>query len=110
MDSLRRRVIVSEVALNRDQVIRDYCKGRLARKEASQVLSVSERTIQRLAKRWKRGGILALEHGLRDQIPPNRLSQECRDQVEYLLKTKYFGFNLKHFHEHLLDVEKIELS
>lgn len=110
MEGLEKRVIVSHMAINRDQVIRDYCKGRIMRGEAAEVLDVSERTVQRLAKRWRRGGILALEHGLRDRTPANKLSKKLCDEIEVLLKGKYFGFNLTHFHEHLVEVEKIDVS
>lgn len=107
MEGSNRRVLVSQETVNRDEVVRDFCFGRLSRKEAAAALGKSERQVSRMVKRWKRKGILGLEHGLTGRAPPNRMPDELKDRVLNLLQGKYSGFNLCHFHEQLVEVEKI---
>ena len=101
------RVLVSQQTLNRDEVVRDFLAGRLNRKEAAAALGKSERQVSRLVRRWKRKGILGLEHGLVGRAPVNRIGVELTERVIKLLLGKYTGFNLKHFHEQLLETERI---
>jgi len=60
-----------------------------------------------MVTRWRRKGILGLEHGLVGRSPVNRGSSALKERVLKLLQGKYSGFNLRHFHEHLIEVEKI---
>jgi len=60
-----------------------------------------------MVARWRRKGILGLEHGLIGRAPVNRGSQSLKERVLKLLQGKYSGFNLRHFHEHLVSVEKV---
>lgn len=101
------RVLVSQETLNRDEVVRDFCAGRMTRQEAARALGKSERQVSRMIARWKRKGVLGLEHGRVGKAPWNRCSDELKSQVLELLKTKYSGFNLRHFHERLVEVEKM---
>lgn len=110
MSDLEKRVIVSEKSLNREQVLRDFNRGLLSRIEASELMEVSQRTVSRALRRLRQGGILELEHKNSGRAPWNKVSEDYRVKVLTLLKGKYFTFNLKHFHEHLIEVEKIELS
>ena len=101
------RVLVSQGTLNRHEVIVDFSSGRISRKQAAAALGKSERQISRMMARWKKEGVLGLEHGLVGRAPPNRLADELKKQVENLLLGKYSGFNLRHFHEKLVEVELI---
>ena len=101
------RVFVSQDTLNRDEVVRDFVAGRLSRREAASALGKSERQVSRLVKRWRRKGVLGLEHGLVGRAPSNRLSAALGEQVLKLMHGKYSGFNLRHFHEYLVEREKI---
>lgn len=98
---------MSQETLNRDEVIRDFCAGRMNRKEAAAVLGKSERQVSRMIEKWRRKGVLGLEHGRVGRAPWNRLSSELKDRVLGLLKAKYSGFNIRHFHERLLETEKV---
>jgi transposase len=107
MEGSSGRVLVSRDTLNRDAVVRDFVAGRLSRKEAAAALGKSERQVSRMIKRWRKKGVLGLEHGLAGRAPSNRLEDSIRGRVVELLKNKYSGFNLKHFHERITEVEKI---
>ena len=101
------RVLVSRDTLNRDAVVRDFIEGRLSRREASAALGKSERQVSRMIKRWKKKGVLGLEHALVGRKSNHRLDEDLQGRVSTLLKGKYSGFNLKHFHEKLVESEKI---
>jgi transposase len=107
MTGSRGRVCVSQETLNRDEVIRDFFAGRLSRREAAGALGKSERQVSRMIQRWKKKGVLGLEHGLLGRKSKKQLDEEFCHRVIALLKGKYSGFNLKHFHERLLEVEKV---
>ena len=101
------RILVSRDTLNRDAVVRDFMAGRLSRREASAALGKSERQVSRMIQRWKKKGVLGLEHGLVGRAPANRFDDSHRERVVELMKGKYSGFNLKHLHERIIEVEKI---
>ena len=101
------RILVSQETLNRDEVVRDFIAGRLSRTEAAAALGKSERQVSRMIRRWRRSGVLGLEHGRVGMAPLNRTQESVRDQVKKLLRGKYAGFNLKHFHEKLVASEKV---
>lgn len=98
---------MSQETLNRDEVIRDYCSGRLTRSEAAGALGKSERQVSRMITRWRKKGVLGLEHGRMGMRPSNHLDSDLEARVIALLKGKYSGFNLKHFHEKLIEAEKV---
>ena len=98
---------MSQETLNRDVVVRDFCDGRLSRRDAAAALGKSERQVSRMIRRWRKKGVVGLEHGLVGRPPPNRLAGTLTDRVIKLLLGKYSGFNLRHFHEHLVEREKI---
>lgn len=98
---------MSQQTLNRDEVVRDFCAGRLTRSEAAAALGKSERQVSRMIKRWRKKGVLGLEHGLVGRRPWNQLNADLHSRVAALLKGKYSGFNLKHFHERLVEIEKV---
>jgi len=102
-----RRILVSQETLNRDEVIRDFCAGRLTRSEAADALGKSERQVSRMIRRWRKKGVLGLEHGRVGTRPHNHLSEALERRVVALLRGKYSGFNLKHFHEKLIEAEKV---
>jgi len=64
-----------------------------------------------MIKQWRKKGVLGLEHARVGTRPHNRHSEDIENRVVTLLKGKYTGFNLKHFHEKLVETEKeIDIS
>ena len=61
------RLIVSLKTISRYKVINQYEEGRLTRTEVSSALGISERQVTRLVKSYRKGGVLAMEHGT---VPP----------------------------------------
>lgn len=102
-----RSVLVSKEVLNQAQVVSDFLEGHLSRKAGACAIGKSERTFSRKVKEFLSNGTLGLEHGLRNKPPVNRICEGIREQIKGLLRGKYAGFNLKHFHEYLEGTEKV---
>lgn len=56
-------VTMSDKDLSRYKVINDVCERRLRRKDAAQILNLSERQVQRLMNRLRQSGAASLVHG-----------------------------------------------
>ena len=76
--------------------------------EAADILGVTPRTMRRLHERYKAEGFSGLLDKRRGKPSGRRASFELVEKVLCLYATQYFDFNVKHFHEHL--VEKHGLS
>ncbi len=78
------------------RIIEDYRAGRISRKEAALKLGVSEKTIQRKAKRLREKGLEGIKHGNCGQSPVNKKPQAMREEFLELYRTHYFDFNFVH--------------
>lgn len=79
-------------------------------KEISEALGISIRQVQRLKKTLNELGPAGLAHGNRGSKPRHALNDEVIELVKDIYDRKYKGFNFSHYHEKLLEVEKLELS
>ncbi len=91
-------------------IIEEYRIGEISRKEASNVLGKSERTIDRLVKRIADKGLEGLVHGNKGRTPVNKTGSDLLTQVESLVKQKYFDFNMLHCHEMLQKNEHLDIG
>ncbi|MBV2169940.1 MAG: ISNCY family transposase, partial [Bdellovibrio sp.] len=94
----------------RYQVITKFLNGILNREESARLLQVSQRTVSRIASKVKNKGIFGVKHGNLGKSPANRLPEDLKQTVIELLRTKYFDFNVKHFHEILVSEFNIPVS
>lgn len=94
----------------RYQVITKFLNGILNREESARLLQVSQRTVSRIASKVKNRGIFGVKHGNLGKSPANRLPEDLKQTVIDLLRTKYFDFNVKHFHEVLVSEFNIPVS
>lgn len=78
------------------QAVSDFLRGKLSRKEASELLQVRERTVTRMARRIEKKGLFGVIHGNRDRAPSNKLSDTFKKAVMALVEDKYFDFNMTH--------------
>lgn len=76
--------------------------GDLSMSEAGELLGMSERQFRRYRDRYEEAG----EDGLRDRrlgkISTRRVPAEAIEEVLELYRHRYLGWNVKHFHEHLV--------
>ena len=78
-------------------------------KELAMALGLSVRQVQRLKKALREEGPAGLAHGNRGTEAAHALCQEVSARIVGLYEGKYKGFNFSHFHEKLVDVEKVEV-
>lgn len=73
-------------------------------------LRISLRQVNRLIQIYKTKGKADFIHGNRGRLPKKTISQEIKDKIINLYKTKYYGANFKHFQELLKEYENIDIS
>jgi transposase len=74
----------------------------LSQIEAAEILGVTERTFRRWYRRYEEEGIDGLADRRLGKPSPKRVSAEWEDRLEQLYRERYWGFNAKHFWEHLV--------
>ena len=76
--------------------------GDLSMQEAGELLGMSERQFRRYRDRYEEAG----EDGLRDRrlgkLSTRRVPAEAIEEMLELYRHRYLGWNVKHFHEHLV--------
>jgi transposase len=83
-------------------VLRRWNGGDLSMLEAGELLGMSERQFRRYRDRYEEAG----EDGLLDRrlgkISTRRVPAEAIEEMLELYRHRYLGWNVKHFHEHLV--------
>lgn len=103
-------VKVSKTEQFKWRIIEDFRGGRIGRRQAAELLCVTEKTIQRLAKRCRESGLLGLKHGNLGRKPSNALSEDLKAKVLKLASQSYYDFNMVHCLEMLKERHQIDLS
>ena len=102
---------MSRREIRRYEVISKAEEGYLTVFEASRMLSLSERQVQRLKKGVKQEGVEALIHGNRGRKPVNSIKDAIREEViKRALLPEYAGVNDSHFRDLLEEREGFVLS
>jgi len=92
-------------------VIQSVIDGKRTRKEASEILQISERQIWRLVKKIKQDGIYGIKHGNCNKTPRNKTSLETIEKIVRLKKSyEYEEANFNHFRDLLKERENINIS
>ena len=92
------------------EVILKAMAGKLKWFEAAEVLGVTDRTMRRWRERMEEHGYGGLYDYRKRQPSPKRLPVATLEKVLGLYQEKYFDFNIRHFHEKLVEVEDVEIS
>jgi hypothetical protein len=83
-------------------VLRRWDGGDLSMFEAGELLGMSERQFRRYRDRYEEAG----DDGLRDRrlgkLSTRRVPAEAIEEMLELYRNRYLGWNVKHFHEHLV--------
>ncbi|MCB9707294.1 MAG: ISNCY family transposase [Myxococcales bacterium] len=97
-------------AMTRQQVIVYAMNGKLRWLDAADILGISPRQMRRLKTTYERREFSALMDQ-RGKVPRRkRITTAMVQRVCELYETRYRGFNVKHFHEHLLEKHRLKLS
>src|ERR1700688_5062346 len=103
-------VTMSQKEFQRVKVIENAAGGRLSVREASLLLQLSERQIQRLKRRYRPDSVGWVQHGNRGRSMPWGVSIPQKKLILNLARGKYRGFNDSHLAEKLRVEEKLTLS
>lgn len=101
---------MSQKEFQRVKVIENAAGGRLSVREASRLLQLSERQVQRLKRRYRPDSIAWVQHGNRGRSTPWALSLPQKQLILNLARGKYQGFNDSHLAEKLRAEENLAVS
>ena len=101
---------MSQKEFQRVKVIENAVGGRLSVREASRLLQLSERQVQRLKRRYQPDSLDWVQHGNCGQRRPWAVSLPQKQLILRLARGKYQGFNDSHLAEKLRAEENLTLS
>ncbi len=108
---MRRTTMLWETFVMRfEDVLSKYRKQRLTATEAGELLGMSERHFRRLCGRYEEEGAVGLADRRLGKPSPRRMPEAEVEAMRALYRTRYRGFNAKHFHEHLQRHHDYKLS
>ena len=103
-------VTMSQKEFQRVKVIENAAGGRLSVREASRLLQLSERQVQRLKRRYRPDSVGWAQHGNRGRSMPWALPLPQKQLILNLARSKYQGFNDSHLAEKLRVEENLAVS
>jgi transposase len=103
-------VTMSQKEFQRVKVIENAAGGRLSVREASRLLQLSERQVQRLKRRYQPDSVGWVQHGNRGRSMPWAVSIPQKQLILRLARGKYQGFNDSHLAEKLRAQENLSVS
>jgi transposase len=103
-------VTMSQKEFQRVKVIENAAGGRLSVREASRLLQLSERQVQRLKRRYRPDSVGWVQHGNRGRSMPWALPLPQKQLILSLARGKYQGFNDSHLAEKLRFEENLSVS
>src|SRR6202049_4419495 len=103
-------VTMSQKECQRVKVIENAVGGRLSVREASRLLQLSERQVQRLKRRYQPDSLDWVQHGNRGQRRSWAVSVPQKQLILRLARGKYQGFNDSHLAEKLRAEENLAVS
>src|SRR5665811_1834658 len=103
-------VTMSQKEFQRVKVIENAAGGRLSVREASRLLQLSERQVQRLKRRYRPDSLDWVQHGSRGRSMPWAVSIPQKQLILSLACGKYQGFNDSHLAEKLRGEENFAIS
>jgi transposase len=103
-------VTMSQKEFQRVKVIENAAGGRLSVREASRLLQLSERQVQRLKRRYQPDSLGWVQHGNRGHSMPWAISIPQKQLILSLARGKYQGFNDSHLAEKLRLEENLSVS
>jgi transposase len=104
----------SQAAVERAMKVQEIILRAIAKRitwlQAAQIIGISPRQMRRWMRRYEQFGYDGLFDRRRGKPSPKRIPLETLEQVLMLYQQHYFDFNVKHFHEKLVEDHQIQLS
>ena len=99
-----------ERAMKREEIIlRAYAK-KISWIQAAEVLGISCRHLLRVREKYTEWGFDGLHDGRVGKQSPRRVPMDVVEEVLRLYRDEYFDFNVRHFHEKLVEKHSITVS
>jgi transposase len=92
------------------EVILKAMAGSLKWWEAAEIIGVTDRTMRRWRERYQEHGYDGLNDRRKRRPSPKKVPLGTAEKVLQLYREKYFDFNVRHFHEKLVEEHGIQLS
>jgi len=73
-------------------------------------LEITRHQVNVLIRKYREKGKSGFVHGNRSKKPAKTLDKHFSEDIILLYRTKYQGFNFKHFYEYLIEEENIKVS
>ena len=99
-----------ERAMKIEEVLLRATAGKMTWGQAAEIIGISDRQLRRWRKRYEASGYDGLLDRRRGVPSSKRVPKVQAEQVLSLYREQYFDFNVRHFHEKLLEVHQIGLS
>jgi len=104
----------SEAAWERAMKVQEVILRAMAKRitwwQAAEIIGISDRSMRRWRERYERWGYDGLFDRRRGQPSPKRVPLETVEEVLRLYQEQYGDFNVRHFHEKLVEGHGIRLS
>ena len=92
------------------EVILKAMAGKLKWWEAAEIIGVTDRTMRRWRERYEEHGYDGLYDYRKGQPSPKRMPVKTLEKVLQLYREKYFDFNVRHFHEKVVEEHGLKIS
>jgi transposase len=92
------------------EVILRAMAGKIKWWDAAEILGVTDRSLRRWRKRYEEHGYDGLYDRRQGRPSPKRIAVKTLEKVLELYRDRYFDFNVRHFHEKLVEEHGIQLS
>lgn len=90
------------------KVVQKIIAGECTKKEASEMLGITSRQINRLLIKFKEEGEKGFVHKNRGKVSNKKIPENIKSEIVNLYITEYFDYNFTHFYEEIR--EKYRLS
>lgn len=91
-------------------VVSKVSRGKISRRDAQNILNVSERTLRRYLRSFERNGVLFIQHGNYRRGPINKTPSELRFRALGLVRELYYDHNRTHALEKLEANHNIKIN
>ena len=81
------------------EIIKNLVDNNGNKRRAAIKLGITIRQVNRLIQTYIKHGKAGFVHGNRGRLPKKTISQELKDKILELYKSKYYDANFKHFQE-----------
>ena len=92
------------------EIIKNLVDNNGNKRRAAIKLGITIRQVNRLIQTYIKQCKAGFVHGNRGRLPKKTISQELKDKILELYKSKYYDANFKHFQELLKEYEHISIS